>query len=801
MPPVAATAPGSSAVLPPAAGLPPPAHAAAAAGAGAIPPKTATDPGEPFETWWTLYIKHRTSSVSKFIANYIEEEKLTKEILEKLKVKLKTKYVAMPMTKRKVPGSDIIWDNLQDCLLHEPSIIDNIPKTSNSKLTNYEQTSNNDYALVFDDYNEDVEGQRKDPIFDYMTKTNKETREKWFSKIRDEWSTGNKRMKGVHMFPHFNLRWEFAIASIEEVDDAAASPAVKAASRATVVKTADPTAKTAASPATAVKDPATAKTADSTAKTAPATVLRGPVLDDLGVEKQKHPNHKHNTTQGDEIYAFNQLFTNLYVQISTNGSQTEENTAVLVYFYIIQSVVDTILLSMLIFNMGSDYYEALLYDTNSKDFTLQGVIDGDHNYSICENDKNDVVDRAIGATLLAGKTLENNHKIIIIKLYIIRYYRIVILNKICDNIQKFAKAIKGGISSIIANQQDIDHYIESIVSSIGSSSDTSEDVPLNRILGMSDKPEKKNKITKYSQIMYYKALINFAVSISLEEQISIEAILEQIRTDGELPEKIKSFLTKEISQFEKLYASLSEEMREPITHSIFTGLHSSNLFKETRISTNKCPPFTPTMDKYGDIYVKMITNQHDISEVFKALDFTKDSVSADPTSDALSGTNPDRTDVRSSGVGSSAHSQSSAHSLLGADGRGRSAGSSARTDPHTRSAISLGPSSLGVGSRGHGAGSRNRGGPRLPYFGLALGKSFGIQSPPSSLPSSLPSSPPDSNRTNRTNRTDSARSVGSVDSSRHLPVQTIVKQFTTKALVGAGGTTKTRKRNKYIKHT
>ena len=713
MPPAAATAPGSSAVLPPAAGLPPPAHAAAA-GASTLPPKTDTDPGEPFETWWTSYIKHRTISVSKFIANYIEEEKLTKEILEKLKVKLKTKYVEMPMTKRKVPGSDIIWDNLQDCLLHEP--IDNIPKTSNSKLTNYEQTSNNDYALVFYDYNEDVEGQRKDPIFDYMTnmtKTNKETREKWFSKIRDEWSTGNKRKNGVHMFPHFNLRWEFAIASIKEVDD--------------------PTAKTAASPKaakTAVKDPATAvKTADPTAKTAPATVLRGPVPDDLGVEKQKHPNHKHNTTQGDEIYAFNKLFTNLYVQISTNGSQTEENTAVLVYFYIIQSVVDTILLSMLIFNAGSDYYEAVLYDTGPTDFTLQGVIDGDHNYSICENDKNNIVDKAIGATI-SVKTPENNHKIIIIKLYIIRYYRIVILDKICHNIQKFAKAIKGGISSIIANQQDIGYCIESIVYSIGSSSDTSEDVPLNRILGTSDMPEKKNKITKYSQIMYYKALINFAVSISLEEQISIEAILEQIRTDGELPEKIKSFLTKEISQFEKLYASLSEEMREPITHSIFTGLHSSNLFKETRISTNKCPPFIPTMDKYGEIYEKMITNQHDISEVFKALDFTKDSVSADPTSGA-------------------ADPSQSRSALSGAAGRGAAHSQS----PDPSQSRSANPAS------------------------------------PANIAAVLSASDP------ATGTPGASSSTGTKQQTYRHPGRGLFGRYKT------GGTTKTRKRNKYIKHT
>ena len=127
-------------------------------------------------------------------------------------------------------------------------------------------------------------------------------------------------------------------------------------------------------------------------------------------------------------------------------------------------------------------------------------------------------------------------------------------------------------------------------------------------------------------------------------------------------------------------------MREPITHSIFTGLHSSNLFKETRISTNKCPPFIPTMDKYGEIYYeKMITNQHDISEVFKQLNFTEGSVSVDPTSGAADpgGTPPAGHGANPASPANIAAVLSASDPATGTPGASSSTGTKQQTYRHT----------------------------------------------------------------------------------------------------------------------
>ena len=592
----------------------------------------AAPPVPNFEELWKTYSTITDTNKPPafvFIANYINEPERREYIKNNLKTNLSENYFKRG---KALPSSDELWKLL-------PNILFNMEYTNTTFIgptESYEKKSN--VPRTYDDAKEDHQIKTNiDPISEYFWEgggaIRPEQRDKWYVKIK-------KFYEEKKVIPDFKTRLDYAkeVLNIPAAGPAAAPAGASSttASSASPARPAGPpaaarpaaasaTAATGAS-STAARPAGSAKSVSTAVASAAKTpILHGPVPNDPELKKQTYPVDKYNKVIDGELDVFKNSFTPLYGD-TKSASSNEYFVATLVYFYIIQSVEDTILLSMLIFNYGSEYSQDVLYGTNStKEYDLSFFIEGRENYITIEREKNEHVNAAILESL--GTGLTDSMITIIIKLYIVRYYRVAILNKICKNIQEFTQAIKRTMTHIIGNATTI-ASIESIVSSINSNtaSSTVDATQLYKeILGTSN-IGRSNNIIKYSYIMYYKALINFAVSISLKEPIPIEAIIHQVNSDASLDKDIKDLLIKHKSRFDNLYNLLLPEMNEPITYSIFTGLHSSKLFKETKISTcEEYPVYLPTMGKYEKIYdlFRKYSTTKDSTALQEALGFTK----------------------------------------------------------------------------------------------------------------------------------------------------------------------------------
>ena len=174
-----------------------------------------------------------------------------------------------------------------------------------------------------------------------------------------------------------------------------------------------------------------------------------------------------------QLEDFKEIFKALYSKLDNNELEQDVHSCVLVYFYIIQSVADTILLSMLIFNKCSSTYEDILYLKSDEVFNLVTLIEkfnNEYNYITNEKEKDAHVNNLIAKTL-ENKSLADYKITTIIRLYIVKYYRIALLDKICTNTLDFAKAIYDDSSYVFNNTKTI-NSIESIVSAIHPNPDT-----------------------------------------------------------------------------------------------------------------------------------------------------------------------------------------------------------------------------------------------------------------------------------------------------------------------------------------
>ena len=568
----------------------------------------ATDPKLDFDNWWSEYSSNRQMPrplmfvfMDKYANTYMGRSFIVDELKKKSKVHFDTN--------KNFPNDSEVWKFLQDILLEK--------KISSPDTFFTGPTESYEISVAADSSFEDVLPQytgiekKIDPILDYFYETGSnraDARHNWVKKIKEFYEEKK-------FIPDFKTRLGYA----KEV----LKPSTAAASRTAASSAASAAAGVASSAASEVVKAASElvkDTASDTRSSGPKYAVQR-TRHDMGANLASKGNgsgatyhrdvhrdvHQHSSnfpkrhlngdSIGDELYSFNIAFPKLY-QKTIADSQIPEFDYPLVYFYILQSISDTILLSMLIFNMGSKYSEHVLYNLPDIDeFDLLYIIDNDKDYIKNDKEKYKSVDVKILETLKLQAPPGKTTTTVIIKLYIIRYYRIVILEKICKNIQEFTKAIKDNKQSVHINEKTIES-IETIVSTINLKSHTGGDAKsLYRDI-LETNIDEKNSIIKYSRIMYYKALINFAVSISLKEEIPTQTIIDQINSDTSLDETIRNLLLEDRTRFDTLYRTeVLKIMREPIIYSIFTGLHSSKLFKETEPSTSDgITRYIPRMD-------------------------------------------------------------------------------------------------------------------------------------------------------------------------------------------------------------
>jgi hypothetical protein len=551
---------------------------------------SATAPKLDFDKWWSEYLTDSTTSTTPafvFIANYINEPERRKYIKDTLKVESRNYFT----TSKKLPSSDELWKLLPNILFHmEYTNTTFIGPTELYELSDKERT----YDAAKEAHQTIID---IDPILDYFWEgggdIRPDQRNEWYKKIKEFYQANN-------CIPDFKTRLDYAKEVLKP--SAAAGVASSAASEA-VKATASDTRSS--GPKYTVQRTRHDMGANLASK---GTGSHAKYHRDVHQDVHQHSSnftkrHLNGASIGDELLSFNSVFPKLYKKTIAD-SQIPEFDYPLVYFYILQSISDTILLSMLIFNMGSKYSEHVLYNSpDIYEFDLLYIIDNDEDYQKNDKEKYKSVDLKILETLKLQAPPGETTTTVIIKLYIIRYYRIVILEKICKNIQEFTKAIKDNKQSVHMNEKTIES-IETIVSTINSKSHTGGDAKsLYRDI-LETNIDEKNSIIKYSRIMYYKALINFAVSISLKEEIPTQTIIDQITRDTSLDEKITNLLLKDNTRFDTLYRTeVLKIMREPIIYSIFTGLHSSKLFKETEPSTSDgITRYIPKMDTIDSTY-------------------------------------------------------------------------------------------------------------------------------------------------------------------------------------------------------
>ena len=540
-----------------------------------------------------------------FIRNFIKDNKSMWHKFDKTWRSESLKYITefnstFPRYKLNPEAGDKTdsWQILQNLLFNseDTEVYSYLKNDDDMDTENYEKQSpaHTNYSQAAQLWTADVDSKIKDPVYDYMMweAPHPGAQKIWFNKLEKSYET-NKYI------PKINTRLRLARQAISEAASAPTlgRPAVKPPGPAGTVKPADTAALVRPDPPASAAD-GPALIPDGTAFGVPPD----PIIKEPDIEL-----HFNGTYFENDFYEFSTIFTKLYNWVkNSTEKQNKINAPILVYFYSIQSIEETILLSIFIFNMSSVYYENVLYNKklniDPKFFDLQ-----QNGLKMTQQEirRNSIVDTEILNTIT--NSLEDSKINVIIQLYIIRYYRLVKLNKICINAINFADAIKIKSNTIIGDESTRQR-IDNIFNNTGSTSDSDDSLKYyNKILSTTPtEGSAVNKIINYSQIMYYKALINFAVSISLEEEINIETILQEVNSDEALDAKIKEFLNKHAVKFTSLYKQLLlQEMDSHINYAIFTALHSSKLFTQTSISPislNYDPYLNPGKRKYDKIF-------------------------------------------------------------------------------------------------------------------------------------------------------------------------------------------------------
>jgi hypothetical protein len=288
-------------------------------------------------------------------------------------------------------------------------------------------------------------------------------------------------------------------------------------------------------------------------------------------------------SQDEQYHIFDSIFTKLY-QKTVNDGDNSLNSLFVIY-YMIQSFTDTQIISELfIRDFGSRFIETALFE---KDITQHRYNFFENRYStfICNNYegfittneswKDHRVDELVQQTLLGSPASLNDAQTdLILKLYIIRYYRIVLFNKLCEDTQRVTELLMNNKSLILGN-----NTIQSNINRLSSNDDNGDPQNLYQEILNVNLDTMENSYVRYSYISYYKALINFSVSISLKETISIATITDYIDTETQdrLDNTILGFLKSNYHKFDNLYQILlSEKMFEIIQYPIVLGHNSLN---------------------------------------------------------------------------------------------------------------------------------------------------------------------------------------------------------------------------------
>ena len=290
-------------------------------------------------------------------------------------------------------------------------------------------------------------------------------------------------------------------------------------------------------------------------------------------------------SQDEQYHIFNSIFTKLYQKTVNDGAVDNSLNSLFVIYYMIQSFTDTQIISELfIRDFGSRFIETALFE---KDITQHRYNFFENRYStfICNNYegfittneswKDSRVDELVQQTLRESPAPLNAAQIdLILKLYIIRYYRIVLFNKLCEDTQRVTELLMNNKSLILGN-----NTIQSNINRLSSNHDNGDPQNLYQEILNVNLDTIENSYVRYSYISYYKALINFSVSISLKETISIATITNYIDTETQdrLDDTILRFLKSNYHKFNNLYQILlSEKMFEIIQYPIVLGHNSLN---------------------------------------------------------------------------------------------------------------------------------------------------------------------------------------------------------------------------------
>ena len=226
-------------------------------------------------------------------------------------------------------------------------------------------------------------------------------------------------------------------------------------------------------------------------------------------------------------------------------------------------------IASVIFNKGSEYITQVLGDAETpQSFNLEDIIISTEAY-----ENNFLQELNTSTTVGNGETINLNNQ----KLWISWYYQIAILDSICENIQSFSTTLIDQ-KNLFLNDSKTMAAIENISYSAGPAS-TGHPELYREILDVNITGT-ENSYSTYSYKLYIKALINYAISISVKERIPVNRIKEYIEQYS--PQKKNYILPNIQNSYEKLVKSEDfNKYIKIIEESIVEGLKTSDMFTET----------------------------------------------------------------------------------------------------------------------------------------------------------------------------------------------------------------------------
>jgi hypothetical protein len=227
-------------------------------------------------------------------------------------------------------------------------------------------------------------------------------------------------------------------------------------------------------------------------------------------------------------------------------------------------------IASVIFNKGSEYITQVLGNKQTQQsFRLEDIIKANEN-------ENDFLQNLNTSTKQGdGETIDFNNQ----KLWISWYYQIAILDSICKNIQSFSTTLIDQKKSFLENPGMM-NAIENISSSTDPSPTSRDHTYLYREILDVNITGTENSYSTYSYKLYIKALINYAISISVKEPIPVSRIKEYIT---QYSPKKKNYILPiiEISYKKLVESDEFSNYIKIIEESIVEGLKTSDMFTET----------------------------------------------------------------------------------------------------------------------------------------------------------------------------------------------------------------------------